>query len=150
MRRPGLDLAVCRSVTDDAGEMSLGVGGHSGFRRSAMGLEMFGLLSAKEEPREERDDGPFPLIDSVSLDHEKERELRVVCCLLDGVLGGVTSPMGMRLSTSLCERLSLRIVSFSSIVAVGLRSSRWWGYWRSIVARARSKKSVRTHYSIVL
>jgi hypothetical protein len=34
-----------------------------------------------------------------------------------GDSGGVTSPIGMRWSTSLCERLSLRIASFSSIVA---------------------------------
>jgi hypothetical protein len=84
-----------------------------GFR---IGLEILGLLSI-EEPREDRDDGPFPLIDSVSLDHEKDREGLDGCVLLPGEFGGVRSPNGTRLSTSLCERLSFRIASFSSMIA---------------------------------
>jgi hypothetical protein len=79
---------------------------------------MLGLLSI-DEPREDREDGPLPLIDSVSLDHENARDARVGCRASSyGDSGGVTSPIGMRWSTSLCERLSLRIASFSSIVAV--------------------------------
>lgn len=118
-RRPGLDCAVCRSFTDGEGEVYFGVGGHSGFPGFTIGLEIFGLLSAEEEPREDRDEGPFPFIDSVSLDHEKEREPLVACIsvLLSGVLGGVSSPTGMRGSTSLWVRLSLAMTSFSSIVA---------------------------------
>jgi hypothetical protein len=78
---------------------------------------MLGLLST-EEPREDREDGPLPLIESVSLDHEKAREVRVgTRASSHGDSGGVTSPIGMRWSPSLCERLSLRIASFSSIVA---------------------------------
>jgi hypothetical protein len=108
---------MLRSVTDDEGDGSVGVGGHSGFLGLAIGLEMLGLLSARDEPRDDRDGVPFPLICSVSLDHEKAREGLVACAetLLAGVPGGVSSPMGVRASTSLCERLSLRTASFSSM-----------------------------------
>ena len=81
---------------------------------------MLGLLST-EEPREDRDDGPLPLIDSVSLVHEKEREDRVAWALFPGEPGGLMSPMGMRWSPSLYECLNMRILSSSSIVAVGVQ-----------------------------
>lgn len=107
------------STNDGTGDSYVGVGGHSGFLGSTMGLEMLGFFSADEEVRDDRvDDGAFPLMDIVSLDHEKARERRVRCvsALFSGVPGGVTSPNGMRASTSLCDRLSLRISSFSSML----------------------------------
>jgi hypothetical protein len=120
----------------DSGK-SIGVGGHSGFDGSSIGVEMVGRLS-RDEPRDERNDGPLALIDSVSLDHEKEREPLMPCAFFSGEAGGVRSPMGMSGSTSLRERLSLRIVSFSSMAA---RSRRGRCY-RRMVARAKRR---RTH-----
>ncbi|KAF1935153.1 hypothetical protein EJ02DRAFT_362143, partial [Clathrospora elynae] len=68
-----------------------GVGGHSGLL-VRIGLEMSRLsMDAARGPL-------FPLIDSVSLDHEKERLglVFVTGVFFSGEHGGVTSPMGMR------------------------------------------------------
>jgi hypothetical protein len=83
-----------------------------------MGVEILGRW-LMEEPRDDRDEGPLPLIDSVSLLHENDREVRVACCgiFFVGEVGGVYLPIGIRWSTSLCDRLSLRMASLSSIVA---------------------------------
>lgn len=130
-RKPGLEGAVCRRDANDDGEagpgLSAGVRGQSGFAGSRMGVDMLGLLST-EEPREDRDDGPLPLIDSVSFVHEKEREERVACFFFPGEPGGLTSPMGIRWSTSLYEWLNMRIVSSSSIVATGAQCGGAYGH----------------------
>jgi hypothetical protein len=116
---------------------------------SRIGVEILGLLSM-DEPREDRDEEPLPLIDSVSLDQEKEREPLVAWLFLSGELGGVVSPIGTRLSTSLHERLSLRIVSFSSMVAL------WGGGQRKVVLahgdnkeRNKERKRIYTHEFIL-
>jgi hypothetical protein len=95
-RRPGLEQAVGRHDDDDDGDCDVysglcsGVGGHSGFVGSSMGVEILGRLSM-EEPRDDRDEGPLPLMDSVSLPHENDREVRVACCgvFSVGEFGGV-------------------------------------------------------------
>lgn len=98
-------------------EGSLGVGGHRGLLWSTIGAEISSRF-AIEDPREEvRDPRVLPLSESVSLVHENDRELRVVCALLSGDPGGVTSPRGRRASASLRERLSFTIASSPSIVA---------------------------------
>lgn len=105
---------------------------------------MLGLLST-EEPREDREDGPLPLIDSVSLVHEKEREDRVACDFFPGEPGGLISPMGIRWSTSLYECLNMRIVSSSNIVAVGVQC----GGGEVIAMAARRRERAHTHRSIL-
>tara|TARA_R110002003_G_scaffold176_2_gene14315 strand:+ start:31397 stop:31684 length:288 start_codon:yes stop_codon:yes gene_type:complete len=86
-----LDCAVGRFEKVGDGELVLeskvGVGGHSGFLGLTIGLEM--LFFSIEEPRDVREDGPFPFIDSVSLDHENDRDPLVACAFLPGELGGV-------------------------------------------------------------
>jgi hypothetical protein len=82
VRKLEFDFAVGRreedGVCDVYSGLSIGVGGHSGFVGSRMGFEMLAFLST-DGVREDRDDEPLPLIDSVSLDHEKDRDPRVGC-----------------------------------------------------------------------
>jgi hypothetical protein len=93
-RRPGLEQAVGSRDDDGDGDvysgLCSGVGGHNGFVGSSMGVEILGRLSM-EEPRDDRDEGPLPLMGSVSLPHENDREVRVVCCgvFFVGESGGV-------------------------------------------------------------
>lgn len=87
LRVPGLDCAaglfgggVNESVMVCLG---FGVGGHNGLLVSKIGLDISRLSTegAREEreERDEREEGPLlPLIESVSLDHEKERSGRVL------------------------------------------------------------------------
>ena len=95
-RKPGLEFAVGRRDDDNENGSGAslgvykGVGGHSGFVGSRMGLEMLGR--ADPEPWDDFEDGPFlPLIIvSVSLVHEKDRDVLVTgTAALSGELGGV-------------------------------------------------------------
>lgn len=115
---------------------NLGVGGQSGLFVSNIGpdisrLSIEGVREEREE-REERDEREdeslLPLIESVSLDHEKERSERVfeVDVFFASGRGGVTSPMGMRWSPSLTDRLSLTTASRSNIVAQVKKRARCW------------------------
>ena len=115
-----IDCAVGRIEAGRVGEIDsyeyLGVGGHRGFLGSTIGLEILSLFP-NESSWGDLEDGPFPLIDSVSLDHENDREVLVEDIFLIGELGGVISPRGMSWSASLRDRLSLRMASFSSMAA---------------------------------
>jgi hypothetical protein len=89
-RKPGLEFAVGRRDDKGEGDVSLGlytgVGGHSGLVGSSIGLEMLG----RAEPWEDFEDGPLPLMDSVSLPHEKDRDVLVTCtAFFPGEFGGV-------------------------------------------------------------
>lgn len=77
------------------------------------------LCFSFEEP-EERLERLFPLSDSVSLVHEKARVTLVWgwSVLLPAGPGGVTSPTGMRSSTSLSERFNLTMAASPSMAEV--------------------------------
>jgi hypothetical protein len=115
----GVDCAVSgagRVADGDAKEnVNCVVGGQSGLLGSSIGLEI-SLLSIEAREREER---LLPLIDSVSLVHEKARLGLVLGVLLPGELRRVMWPTGTRSSTSLNERLNLATASSSSMVVQG-------------------------------
>lgn len=75
------------------------------------------------EVREKGRERVFPLIDSVSFVHEKARPVLVFGVFRSGddsaEAGGVSVPTGTRWSTSLVERLRLKITSAPSMVAGG-------------------------------
>jgi hypothetical protein len=116
--KPGLDCAVCARETngnDESPGLSAGVGGQRGFVGSRIGVEMLGRVST-DVPREERDEGPLALIDSVSLVvHENDREGRVGCAFLSGERGGL-APLRWRGSMSPNADLKMRATSLSAIV----------------------------------
>jgi len=117
---PGLDRDRGRRGTGVSGRaiasLGFGVGGHSGLLWSNIGLEISRLsMEGVREEREERDElAIFPLIESVSLEIEKER-LDRVAGVLSSERGGVTSPIGMRWSPSLTDRFNLNTASSPSM-----------------------------------
>jgi hypothetical protein len=119
--KPGLDCAVCvreKNGSDERPGLSAGVGGHSGFVGSRMGLEMLKLgLVSTEVPREERDEGPLALMDTVSLStHDEDREARVRCSFWSGEGGGGVELPRWRGSISPNADLKMRAASLSAIV----------------------------------
>lgn len=118
--KPGLDCAVCarENGSDERPGLWAGVGGHSGFVGSSMGLEMLKLgLVSTEVPREDRDEGPLALMDSVSLStHDEDREARVRCSFLSGESGGGLELPRWRGSMSPNADLKMRAASLSAIV----------------------------------
>jgi hypothetical protein len=116
LRLPKLDCAASSLDTDGEGDAYRGVEGCSGSLAFKIGLEMLCLLIGvlREDCVEER---LFPLIPSVSLLHETDLELLVVCVLFLVGFGGVMLPAGTRSSTSLRERLNLSTASSPSMVA---------------------------------
>jgi hypothetical protein len=116
LRASGLDCAVGSFDTGGEGDAYRGVEGYSGSLAFKIGLEMLCLLIEVllEDRVEER---LFPLIPSVSLLHETDLELLVVCVLFLVGLGGVMLPAGTRSSTSLRERLNLSTTSSPSMAA---------------------------------
>ena len=98
-----------------------GVGGHNGLLGSNIGadISLLSMEGAREEREECEDECLRPLSESVSLRNEKERSERVLEAGVSfpGDGGGVTSPIGMRWSPSLTDRLSFTMAARSSMVA---------------------------------
>lgn len=119
LERTGERLAHDEGEADSGA--SCGVGGHNGLLMFKMGLEMsrFSMDGVRE-------DRAFPLIDPVSLVHEKARLGLVRGVFFPGDVGGVSWPTGIKSSTSLNERFNFMIASSPSIVA-------WREGWHAVL-----------------